>query len=92
MEIFFNSKYLIEKYWMEKTEIIAKAIVVFKSAVLALKSGTNISSWPSLTLIKRLPTPGNNPNQFSKKNIKEKGKKYRKNTVFFSPRTERNRS
>ena len=37
---------------MEKTEIIAKAIVVFKSAVLALKSGTNTSSWPSLTLIK----------------------------------------
>ena len=26
---FLIPKYLIEKYWMEKTEIIAKAIVVF---------------------------------------------------------------
>ena len=55
------------KYWMEKTEIIAKAMVVFKSAVLALKSGTNTLSCPSLTLIKRLPTPGSRPNQFCKR-------------------------
>ena len=66
MKIFFIPKYLIAKYWIDKTEIIAKAKVVLKSAVLALKSGTNTFSCPSVTLIKRLPTPGSKPNQFCK--------------------------